>query len=93
MVNTLFTNPIYHKGWEEGDPTMIGIALWAAASANAPVMLAASDEAQWRRFVRASVQRPAAPAPSRLRHLQGVVRRLADDRAPGEPRSAGPHGL
>jgi len=72
---------------------MIGIALLAAA-ANAPVTLAANDEAQWRRFVRASVQRPAAPAPSRLMHLQGVVRRLGDDRAAhGHAGSAGPYGL
>ena len=70
---------------------MIGIALMAAAAANAPAMLAASDEAHWRRFVRASVQRPAAPAPSRLIHLQGVVRRLGDDRS-GRGR-AGPYGL
>jgi hypothetical protein len=63
----------------------------AAAAAQAPVQLAANDEAQWRRFVRASVQRPAA-APSRLLHLQGVVRRLGDDRA-GQPRAAGPYGL
>lgn len=70
---------------------MIGIALLAAA-ANAPVILAANDEAQWRRFVRASVQRPAAPvarAPSRLLQLQGVVRRLDDRAAP----AAGPYGL
>lgn len=78
---------------EEGNLTMIAIALWAAA-ANAPVILAANDEAQWRRFVRASVQRPAAPAargPSRLQHLQGLVRRLDDDR-PGRF-AAGPYGL
>lgn len=66
---------------------MIAIAMLAAA-ANAPAM-AAGDEAQWRRFVRASVQRPASRAPSRLLQLQGVVRRL-DDRA---PRAAGPYGL
>jgi hypothetical protein len=71
---------------------MIAIALLAAA-ANAPVILASNDEAQWRRFVRASVQRPAAPAarsPSRLLQLQGVVRRLDDDRAGP---AAGPYGL
>ena len=71
---------------------MITIALLAAA-AQAPVMLAANDEAQWRRFVRASVQRPAAPAaraPSRLRQLQGVVRGLGDDRRAEIP---GPSGL
>jgi hypothetical protein len=73
---------------------MIGTALLAAAAAHAPVMLAAGDEAQWRRFVRASVQRPAAPAPSRLIHLQGVVRRLGDDRsAHGRAGAAGPYGL
>jgi hypothetical protein len=71
---------------------MIAIALLAAA-ANAPVMLAANDEAQWRRFVRASLQRPAAPAirtPSRLIQLQGVVRRLDEDRVAALP---GPSGL
>lgn len=69
---------------------MIAIALLAAA-ANAPAM---SDEAQWRRFVRASVQRPAAPPPSRLMHLQGVVRRLGDDRsARGRGGAGGPYGL
>ncbi|HEX8620556.1 MAG TPA: hypothetical protein VF718_01155 [Allosphingosinicella sp.] len=70
---------------------MIAIALLAAA-ANAPLLLAANDEAQWRRFVRASVQGPASPtarAPSRLLHLQGVVRRL-DERL---PRASGPYGL
>jgi len=71
---------------------MIGIAILAAA-AQAPVMLAANEERQWHRFVRASLQRPAGPAarprpPSRLLQLQGVVRRLGDDR--GEP---GPYGL
>jgi hypothetical protein len=74
---------------------MIAIALWAAAAANAPVMLAANDEAQWRRFVRASVQRPAAPStrmPSRLLQLQGVVRRLDDDRS-GGGEAPGPFGL
>jgi hypothetical protein len=69
---------------------MIGIALLAAA-AHAPVMLAANDEAQWRRFVRASVQRPAVP--SRLLHLQGVVRHLGDDRPSSQPSAAGPYGL
>lgn len=70
---------------------MIAIAILAAA--NAPMLLAARDEAQWRRFVRATVQRPADPAaraPSRLIQLQGVVRRLDDDR---EARSGGPYGL
>ena len=71
---------------------MIGMVLLAAA-AHAPVILAANDESQWRRFVRASVQRPAAPvvrAPSRLRQLQGVVRGLGDDRRDEIP---GPSGL
>ena len=71
---------------------MIAIAFLAAA-AQAPVMLAANDEAQWRRFVRASVQRPAAPPPSRLLQLQGVVRRLDDDRAGRSRSAAGPYGL
>jgi hypothetical protein len=75
---------------------MIGIAILAAAAAQAPVLLASNDEAQWRRFVRASVQRPAGPAPqarggSRLMQLQGVVRGLADDR--GRDVAAGPYGL
>jgi hypothetical protein len=72
---------------------MIAIALLAAA-AHAPVMLASNDEAQWRRFVRASLHSPAAPAartPSRLLQLQGVVRRLDDDRGAGG--TAGPYGL
>jgi hypothetical protein len=67
-----------------------------AAAAHAPVLLAANDEAQWRRFVRASLQRPAAPAaraPSRLNQLQGVVRRLDDDRSGPASASAGPYGL
>jgi len=71
---------------------MIGIVMLAAA-AQAPVLLASNDEARWRLFVRASLQRPEVPAPrarpqSRLLQLQGVVHRLADDRA--EP---GPYGL
>jgi hypothetical protein len=71
---------------------MIGMFLLAAA-AQAPTLLASNDEAQWRRFVRASVQRPAAPASrarpaTRLMQLQGVVRRLGDDR-----REPGPYGL
>jgi hypothetical protein len=71
---------------------MIGIAMLAAA-AHAPVLLAANDEVQWRLFVRASLQRPAAP-PSRLRQLQGVVRQLGDDRAAaGAAGTAGPYGL
>lgn len=70
---------------------MIAIALLAAA-AQAPMILAANDEAQWHRFVRASVQRPAGRAPSRLLQLQGVVRRLDDDRS-GRGQAAGPYGL
>ena len=72
---------------------MIAIAFLAAAAAQAPVILAANDEAQWRRFVRTSLQRPAAPAeraPSRLRELQGVVHGLGDDRRDEIP---GPSGL
>jgi len=71
---------------------MIGIALLAAA-AQAPVLLASNDEAQWRLFVRASLQRPAVQGgrdASRLRQLQGVVRNLGDDRRSQVP---GPSGL
>jgi hypothetical protein len=77
---------------------MIGIAMLAAA-AHAPVLLASNDEAQWRLFVRASLQRPGVVAPggrpaSRLLQLQGVVRRLGDDRAaPGTAGTDGPYGL
>jgi hypothetical protein len=75
---------------------MIGIVMLAAA-AQAPLLLASNDEAQWRLFVRASLQRPAAPAPrlrdgSRLIQLQGVVRHLGDDRDRSQ-RLAGPSGL
>ncbi|HEX6374713.1 MAG TPA: hypothetical protein VFZ91_03225 [Allosphingosinicella sp.] len=75
---------------------MIGIALLAAA-AQAPVLLASNDEAQWRLFVRASLQRPAVPAArgrdaSRLRQLEGVVRGLGNDRARTQS-LAGPAGL
>ena len=69
---------------------MIGIMLFAAA-ANAPVQLAARDEAQWRMFVRSSLQRPAAPRGSRLQQLEGVVRRLGAERE--TQRLAGPAGL
>jgi hypothetical protein len=66
-----------------------------AAAAQAPVILAANDEQQWRRFVRSSVQRSAAPAARgpgglRLWQLQGIVRGLPDDR---RDRLAGPSGL
>jgi hypothetical protein len=64
--------------------------LMFAAAANAPVMLAARDEAQWRTFVRASLQRPA-PRATRLRQLQGTVRALGDDRR--DVQVAGPSGL
>jgi hypothetical protein len=69
---------------------MMGLMMFAAA-ANAPVMLAARDEAQWRTFVRASLQRPAPPRGSRLQHLQGVVRGLGAE--PDRQRLAGPAGL
>ena len=69
---------------------MMGILMMAAA-ANAPVMLAASDEAQWRTFVRASRQRPAAPQDTRLRQLEGVVRRLGAEQR--DLQVAGPSGL
>ncbi|HEX8571646.1 MAG TPA: hypothetical protein VF759_02715 [Allosphingosinicella sp.] len=71
---------------------MIGIVILAAA-AQAPLLLASNDETQWRRFVRASLQRPAVPGArdaSRLRQLQGVVRSLGDDRRSAVP---GPSGL
>lgn len=76
---------------------MIGIMLLAAA-ANAPVLLASNDEVQWRMFVRASLQSAPAPAArrhgsSRLRQLEGIVRRLGDDRPARTQRLAGPSGL
>ena len=82
---------------EEGNPTMIAIAMLAAA-AQAPLLLARNDEAQWRLFVRASLQRPAAPAPhmrgeSRLIDLQGVVGEMGDLRSRESRRMAGPSGL
>ena len=69
---------------------MMGMLMFAAA-ANAPVMLAAGDEAQWRMFVSASLQRPAPPRASRLRQLEGVVRRLGTERR--DVQVAGPSGL
>lgn len=69
---------------------MMNLLMFAAA-ANAPVMLAARDEAQWRLFVRASLQRPAAARETRLRQLEGAVRRLGAEREPR--RLAGPAGL
>lgn len=68
---------------------MMGMMLFAAA-ANAPVQLAARDEAQWRLFVRTSLQRPAPPR-SRLEQLEEVVRRLGTERE--SRRLAGPAGL
>ena len=69
---------------------MIGMLMLAAA-ANAPVILAARDETQWRLFVRASLQRQATIRGSRLRQLEGAVRRLGNE---GEAqRIAGPSGL
>jgi hypothetical protein len=91
MVNPVFTTPVYHDGREEGDPTMMGLMLFAAA-ANAPMMLARADEAQWHLFVRASLERQAPPRDARLRQLEGVVRRLGAERAPVQ-QVAGPAGL
>jgi hypothetical protein len=70
---------------------MMGMLMFAAAAANAPAMLARADEAQWRLFVRASLQRQAPPRDSRLRQLQGTVRALGDDRR--GVWVAGPSGL
>ena len=75
----------------EGDLTMMGMLMFAAAAANAPVMLARADEAQWRMFVRASLQRQAPPRGARLRQLEGVVRQLGAERE--AQRLAGPAGL
>lgn len=69
---------------------MMGMLMFAAAATNAPVMLARADEAHWRLFVRASLQRPA-PRGTRLQHLQGVVRQLGAER--DAQRLAGPAGL
>jgi len=90
VVNPLFTLSVYHSGREEGDPTVMGMLMFAAAAANAPVMLARADEAQWRLFVRASLQRPP-PRGTRIRQLQGTVRALGDDRR--SVQMAGPSGL
>jgi len=66
-----------------------------AAAAQAPVQLASNDEARWRMFVRASLESPVATAApegnSRIRELEGIVRRLRDDRE--RLRVAGPSGL
>lgn len=69
---------------------MMGMLMLAAA-ASAPVQLARGDEAQWRMFVRTSLQRAQAPRGSRLKQLEGVVRGLGADR--GVQRLAGPAGL
>jgi hypothetical protein len=71
---------------------MIGLMILAAA-AQAPVQLASNDEARWRMFIRASLQSPptAEGDNSRIRDLEGVVRRLRDDR--DMRRIAGPSGL
>lgn len=89
MVNPLFTLSVYHDG-QGGSSIMIGILMLAAA-ANAPVMLAAGDETRWRMFVRASLQRPAPARSSRMRQLEGSVRRLGAEQE--TPRLAGPAGL
>lgn len=65
--------------------------LMLAAAANAPAMLARADDAQWRMFVRSSLQRQATPRGSRLMQLQGTVRALGDDRSGAQV--AGPSGL
>lgn len=65
--------------------------LMLAAAANAPVLLAARNETQWRSFVRASLQRQAPPQGARLRQLEGVVRRLGAERS--DVQVAGPSGL
>ena len=70
---------------------MMGIAFYAAAAASAPVMMASHEEAKWHLFVRASLQRPAAPRSTRLQQLEGVVRRLGAERAAQQ--IAGPDGL
>jgi hypothetical protein len=88
VVNRLFTLSVYHG--RQGDLIMIGMLMLAAA-ANAPVILAARDEAQWRMFVRASLQRAAPPRGTRLRQLEGAVRRLGTEQE--AQRLAGPAGL
>jgi hypothetical protein len=73
---------------------MIGMAfLAAAAAAQAPVLLASRDEAQWRLFVRASVQSRPTPRGVRLKQLQGVVRELGIEQDASVQRLAGPAGL
>jgi hypothetical protein len=70
---------------------MMGLAFFAAAAASAPVQLASRDEAQWRMFVRASLQRAAPVRGTRIRQLEGVVRELGTER--DDRRLAGPAGL
>jgi hypothetical protein len=70
---------------------MMGLLMFAAAAANAPVMLARADEGQWRMFVRASLQRPAQPRGSRMQQLEGVVHKLGTERRTVQV--AGPSGL
>jgi hypothetical protein len=70
---------------------MLGFAILAAAAAGAPMVLAGREEAQWRMFVRASLQRTAPDRASRLRQLEGVVRGLGTER--GAAQVAGPSGL
>jgi hypothetical protein len=68
-----------------------------AASASAPVISAGDGEAQWRRFVKASLQSSRSPARGeglRMRQLQGVVRGLGDDLGRRRGQVAGdPSGL
>ena len=68
----------------------MGILMFAAA-ANAPLTIAGVDEAQWRLFVRASLQRQAPARGSRMRQLEGVVGRLGTMEE--ARRLAGPSGL
>jgi hypothetical protein len=70
---------------------MMGLAFLAAAAASAPVQLARNDDAQWRMFVRASLQRPAPARATRIRQLEGVVRGLGAERQVVQV--AGPSGL
>jgi hypothetical protein len=71
---------------------MIGLIL--AAAAQGPVLLASNDEAQWRNFIRASLEGPP-PAErasnARVRQLESVVRALRQDEV--TRRLAGPSGL
>ncbi len=71
---------------------MMGMMILAAAAGHSPALLASRDEAQWRMFVRATLQRPAARPATRLQQLHGVVRRLGDDSGRTQ-RPGGPAGL